>query len=328
MNRIKEIKPRTKYIIALIGFAIVCGLRFFDRGIVFHSTPLGIMQYYRFAELATAVYFLCFFLLSYYILRKTEEKNEKLMGYIIMFAAVFIFPMFLYNSYFGATDIYGFIIAFFCMFLIIVDKFVFLVPFGCFVITLINPMGIITLIMLLSETLIIRFADTRKYIYLVFNVLSIVLAAVGVIVNSYVGIFATDMQGSLSFTKFIVALFLFIPYMIFSVVFLKRLFVGTDMVKTISYVITMLFGLLGPIVYIVLGDYSRAIFYGFIYYIFTIMIQVVIGNSDFVDSSNNVVEVVNKFVSFPAVVIAYAFIIMTMWISGPVILFEETFIGL
>lgn len=329
MNRLKEKNSWIKYYIVLIGFALVCILRFFDRNIIFHSTPLGIMQNYRFSQLVTVGYFIAFFLLTLFILKKVEsDRRSKAVAYLIMFAAVFMFPMYLYTDYFGATDIYAWIICLCCMFLIIIDKCVWLIPIGMLIMTAICPMSVISIALLLFVILVNRCLDTSRMLYLICAISGLVLAIAGFVVNKSVGIFSTDVQSSLTFTKFIFSVILVIPYIILGVLFFRQLCMKEIKSKKIGYILTLVIGIVAPVVYVVLGDYSRAFFYGFVYYIFVVLMQIVMNNEKYTNSIYKIYMMISKYVAFPGVLIAYPFIIMTFWISGPVVLFEETFVGL
>lgn len=332
MKRVKDLRVTNwiyKYILMLIGFAAVCILRFFDRKLEFHSTPLGIMQNYRFAQVITAGYFVAFIILAFFILKKVEaDGRSKLVAYLVMFAGVFMFPMFLYTDYFGATDIYAWIICFCCMFLIIIDRCVWLIPVGMFIMTAICPMSVIFIALLLFMILVNRCLDTSKKLYLFCAISGLLLSIIGLIVNISKGIFTTDVQGSLTLTRFIIALILVIPYIILGILFLRKLCVQEVKVNKICHILTMTLGVVAPVMYVILGDYGRAFFYGFVYYIFIVLVQVVMNNEKYISSLYKTYMMVSKYVIFPGVLIAYPFIIMVLWASGPVTLFEETFVGL
>jgi branched-subunit amino acid transport protein len=145
--------------------------------------------------------------------------------------------------------------------------------------------------------------------------------------NVALGVFQWHVQTNLSLRKFIVAVLLFLPYGYLAYLFEKSVLQNAGKEKGI-YILQCLLGMPGMAVYLLTGDYSRVIFYGFVYYILLTVLMVVMGDKNIIKALHVVVIKVQQWVAVPAVVIAYPFLVMTFWISGPLTLFEEVFVGL
>lgn len=323
----KDKSFNNKYIIALIVFAGVCVLRFFDRSLNFHSMPMGIMQDYRFCELITVIFFICFFVMTSVLMHTADKSHRRLLSYLIMFAAAFMYPMYLNENYFGASDVYAWIICMMCICLIIIDRLIFLIPIAALVMTVISPMSVISVALLMAIILVLRFLDNNRRMYLISSIATVVLMIGGMAINIALGIFSMDIYSTLSPTKFIVSCVLFIPYIIIGILFTIKL-LSNSRSRGLLYIVIMFPGVISPIFYLWHADYSRALFYAFSYYIILVTVEICKGNKYFIKSMADVISVVNNYVSFPGVLIAYPFVIMTMWVSGPVTLFVETFVGL
>lgn len=309
-----------EYLLSLIGFAFVCILRFFDMTVSIHTYPLSLI--------ITIVYFFLFLVTLSILLKKSKANSStKQMTYLIMFASIFLFPMFLNKDYFGSSDVYSLVICFSCIILILTNTFLWLIPIGIFAMTLISPMSICSITLLIVALLINRYLNTSNTKYFLYGTLGFIFAILGLILNIHNGIFTTDVKTSLVLVKFIITIILILPYLILGAIFFKNIYDNESKEKRSFVIFSFLAGFLSPITYTILGDYKRAFFYGFIYYILLVLINIAMDNKSYIEAFQKIKNIISNYVAFPGILIAYPFIIMTIWISGPLELYVEIFVG-
>lgn len=303
--------------------AVVEGLRFFDHTLLFHAAPTGLMYNYRFAELGMVIYFLCMLALFVKWIAMAEAAQKQDMRYLIAFLSVFLFPMFFHGNYFGTMDVYAWILAFIA--LICIDSSV--IPLLSFIATAICPMSLFTTQMMLLAVLLYHYVKEKKKRYLVIGEIHVLCALAGFSVAKQFGYFQTDAMYVLTFRKFIVACILLLPYLYLAIRFFKNMLQHSENHKSIYWLIAVL-GLPGMGVYALFSDYSRVLFYGFVYYLALIVVLLLADDRGAKAAIADLRLWVSEHIAFPAAVVAYPFIIMTIWVSGPLELFLETFVAL
>lgn len=309
-----------QYLLSLIGFAAICILRFFDLTISIHT--------YQLSKIITIIYFFLFFVMSFFLYKKSKANSTtKQILYLIMFAAIFLFPMFLYKDYFGSSDVYAWIICFSCIILILTDAFLWLIPIGVFAMTWVSPMSICSITLLIVALLVNRYSNTSNIKYFLYGILGFIFAIMGLILNIHNGVFTAYVKTNLILVKFIITIILILPYIIFGALFFKNVYDNESKEKREFIIFSFLAGCLAPITYTILGDYSRAFFYGFIYYILLVLINIAMDNKSYIEAFQKTKNIISNYVAFPGILIAYPFIIMTIWISGSLELLVEVFVG-
>ena len=96
----------------------------------------------------------------------------------------------------------------------------------------------------------------------------IMLSVLAVLVSVKMGYFMTDGMYVLTLKKFVVTCLLFLPYAWLMVKYMRDVLLSAK--NKALYLLLFMGGLPGVIAYGLLADYSRVIFYGFVYYLILI----------------------------------------------------------
>ncbi len=313
-------KEDKKYLGGLFFFTIVAALRFFDFIIIPHGGMIAsLMENMRFVVVITCTYIVVLFITYGVILKNLSERDRKTGYYLVGFLSVFLNTMFFCKSYFGTMDEYGWILFFIAFHCLLKKRFEWLILVCGFVMTFLYPTNGITLGSLLMALLLYRYETSEKKAknwMLIANVFAIILGAG----SSYFlrGIYL-DVQSVMGIKKFIVVLVLFFPYFLMGISYFKSL--GN---KWKYFVL----GLLGVCFETVVGDYGRAIFYGFTYYLIFGIYTLVLQDGQSRLAISDIKKRIKEKLSIPSVVILYPLFIFTIWVCGILTLVEEEFVGL
>ncbi len=199
---LSEKKENRLFILLLAVFVVIMVYRFFSRELTdFNTTiyafsykygfisrafigsawsllnqmiPYDLMEHlpiYRFNQIMTIIYIICFFAFYIVCLRRTARKNLHNMRYLIVFLTILAVPIFLCKVNFGRIDIFLFMITLASIILIIREKHEWLIVPLCalamcihhgFVFMNIN----IILVLLLYKAIMIQGKEKKKYIIL------------------------------------------------------------------------------------------------------------------------------------------------------------------
>ena len=321
-----EKRDRT-FLAALAVFAVLCVGRFFEHTLNFHSAPMGILQQYRFAELATAVYFAVLFLLYGIMLRKMEAKEKTIAYFMMAFLSVFAFPMYLPANYFGAVDIYAWIALFVAAGCLIFEKGEWLLVPLSLAAAAVSPMSLFGSQCMLVLLLFYRYWSTERKKYLWLGILSMLASFVGVGLTVALRFFSTDAQQVLSTRKFLVLAVMMCPYLLMVGTLFRGIFSDASRRMKKCYGLLLAGWIPAAAVYLIAADYSRVFYQVFFYFIFLILMMLTFGDTAVSSAMEKLKEKVLSWVPIPAVLIAYPFLFLTFWISGPVPLLVEKILG-
>lgn len=315
-----------KFIVAMIMLAIVELLRFFDRTLLFHSAPMGILQNYTFAKILLGIYMIVIMLLFAIMLTKTDMAYQKDMRYLIAFISVFALPMFANLNYFGTMDVVALIIGMIMIGIVCIEKYWIIMPVMSLAMGIICPMSLVTVAALIFALLFYEYVRTNKKHLIAYSIVNILLSLLGLAVSRKMGYFTTDSMYALSLKKFLFVCLLMIPYAIIAIKMMMAILNRAG--KKSAYICLFTAGLPAILVYGLLADYSRVIFYGFIYYLFALAVLLIKQDQIVLVVYEEIRERIRARLPFMGLVIAYPFIVMCFWVSGPLELFAETFVGL
>jgi len=323
----KLTKSDITFMIAMTFFAIVSFSRFFDEKIKKHIVLFDIMQDYEWAIFFTILYFVVVLLFFVVCITNCENKYKKDIYYLICFYATFVFPMFLSSKYFGATDIYGWMLTWISLALLIRDKLEWLTIVGCFLSALISPMSVLTGICSVLVMLAYKFWSLNERKYLWYLLACIITAISGLMAAYACGVLSTDPQSILTYERFLILLMVLSPYLYIAVRFFVQLWKKTKDSKRWGYVLFLVGVLPSAVVYILLEDYARAIFHAFAYVILVVIAYVARNDWDVICQLQETKDKIKQYVPIPVLVIAIPFLFMTLWIAGQQHLMKEVFIN-
>lgn len=131
-----------------------------------------------------------------------------------------------------------------------------------------------------------------------------------------IGIFVPDVRDLLSGRQFVVMLLLLSPYGYWGLRFFGGLLRGTRGRKRWTYVLCAVGGVCPAILWTAAGDYSRAVFYGFVGVILPALCLTALGDAFFVAHVRGMKEEIRKVLPIPAVFVLYPLIFITFWMMG------------
>ncbi len=313
--------PTISYLIALSIFAVVCMLRFFDREIGEHDVLFSFMNSYAYSIVITFVYIASFVVLVAFSFRDKSDTDAKRLYYLFACAAIFVFSMYWNEDYLGVTDIYAYMLCFISMILLIKNKGLFLIPIFSALGIILAPISIFSVqLLVVMIMLLLTQKSSGNYLKGIF-VADLVAVTAAMIIRCVLWGFDTDVIGSISTTNVIMMAILFIPAYLLLGVFIRCI------THNKLYVLAMILGLVGPVVEGIIGDPVRAIFYGFTYYFLLICVLYTCNNQDTVKAIDRLESIIGTYIAWPAIIPAYLFVIVTIWISGPLKLFKEIIVG-
>lgn len=325
---IKKInKKDVSFIFALALFAALAIIRCFDYTLAYHVTIFSIMQNYKFAILVTLGYFVVLFFMYLTCIAYCDEKQKRNLHYLIAFLSIFSFTMFLPAAYFGTTDVYAWLLAFFMGTLLVMEKGEWMTIPLSVVLTILSPTSIFICSCLIIVILLYKFfaKNDKKYlIYALLNGIASVLGVLVVIVHSSIEI---DIQNHISFKQFLVVLVMLSPYLYIALSFFAGVFKRLNDRKTKGFLFVILGVIPSVVINLNIKDYTRALYYVFFYFISIIMFLVAMKDEDVSTELEVTKNKLTDYLPIPAILIAYPLVIITIWISGFQFLLEETLLG-
>lgn len=320
-------KNDISFLIALMLFAIIAYIRFFDHSLGYHMAFFSIMQKYEFARLVTVGYFVVLFLMYFVCIAYCDTKYKKNMYYLIAFLSVFSFSMFLPREYFGTNDLYAWILTFLMGILIVSEKCEWMTIPLSFLLTVLSPMSIFNCSCIVVVLLLYKFfamKNTKYFVYAILNGITSLLGVVLVMVRSSI---ESDAQNQISLMHFAGIIIMLSPYIYIAMYFFAKLFKCVNENKLHGLIFIILGALPSVVVNLYIKDYTRAIFYVFFYFISVFMFLIAMKDEDISSQMENLKLRIAKWVPIPAIIIAYPLAIVTLWISGVQPLLEETLLG-
>lgn len=306
-------------------FAVVSVFRFFDRVLITHSFPFGIMKQYEFAKIVTVLYGISMFVFYYICLMKCQLNNKKNMYYMIMFISVFTFPMFLNQNYFGTLDVYAWIILFSEVICIVLNKFEWISIVFTFVMTIISPVTFFYCECIALVLFLYQYIQKKKKKYLFIFLVNSLIGIAGFVIKFLQNSLIKDTQVNLSLTQFMAMLLCMSPYVYFAFEFFKGLFKNCEKNKWMLWGSIILGVLPSVVINLYIQDFARVIFYVFTYFIAIVMSLIVMNDIDVILQIEIVKEKIKKWIPLPIIFIVYPLLFMTFWIAGPLEVMVENF---
>lgn len=269
----------------LLFFCALAFSRFFDHKQSSHPLPFPFMDSYGFALAELLVYLALFCGLCVLLIFLAKER-ERDMVYLCEFLAVFLVPFFCHRSYFGTVD-----------------------------------MAVWTLVLAVSLVVAARCTGkgeksaVRKKQFLL--LLMILLPSVFLAV--FLGGPFDDVQTLLSAKQFLLLLIFFSPYLYIGGKFLLELCREVKKRRPEMFGLYFLYACAGWMpagIWTIVGDYSRAVFYGFVCYLLPAACFVAIGDDFFAARLERIKETVKKVLPMPEVFVIYPLIFITFWMMG------------
>ncbi len=271
-------KENAVFLAEMLYFGLLTFSRFFDHKLQEHDLPFGFMKEYAFAFGATLVYLILFFALGVVLLQKAEETNRWNMCHMIAFSSVFLAPFYLHKSYCGTLDVYLWILV----------------------------MAVFVLVLLLPK----EGREKKEYALIILLVVVEIFTAVAA------GVRGKDAQTLLGGTQFVVMILFFLPYFYTAWKFFSGLLQGAGKEQKRKYLLYLAGGIPAPVIWCLLGDYSRVILYGFAYYILLGMMFMALGDGYFAEQIQRTKDKVKEYLPIPEVFILYPLIFITFWMMG------------
>ena len=323
-----EIEKNDKeFLTVLAFFAVLCMSRFYDHALYSHPAPFSILQSYYVVVLATAVYYAALFVFYIVCVGKTLRFNKKLMYYLVALCSVFTFPMFLQANYFGSMDVYAWFFTLMGICLIVLEHGEWLVVLYGLLSACICPMfvfggGCLLLVFLFYQRCI---KEEKKYGCML---LAFILAeAVGFLVSYVRGSFSMDVQMTVSLRNFVLMMVLMSPYLLMSIIYFQNLLRGAKKRMKMAYTVIFAGGIPSAAMYALRGDFARAFFYVFAYYVVTLLVLMAMRDEGAESGLMVLKNKILQWVPIPAIVVVYPILFMTLWISGAHELIVETVLG-
>lgn len=318
-------KEELKFLTIMLLFGLIMVGRVFDHSMEFHYVPMGIMQDYTFNQLALLGLLVVQVIFFGICLSRCAKEQKQNIKYMSVFLSVFTFPMFASRVYWGSFDMYVWILLFLSAGLILWNHAEWMSVPLCFVMTCISPMSLFGSICLIEAVFMQKYIFTKQKRYPVYMLGCAGSALLGEAVVHVCYRFYSDAQVAISWEQWIRILILCIPYYLVAAYYYKEQLKGSHKIKT---VVTFLLGLPGVVSQVIVGDYGKAVFYGFTYYIMLTLCAIVLGDEESRDALEETKTKIASLIGLPVLVIAYPLLFMLLWIAGPLPLFEEVFVGL
>ena len=269
----------------LLFFGVLAFSRFFDHKLQEHAGAFVFMESYGGALVVTLAYLLLFFTFCVFLLRRAGAARNREMGYLISFLAVFMIPFFLHKNYFGTSD------------------------------------TVVLLLVLAAELFLVgmkgkNLSDGSRRLWRRETAILAILLLPGIGTAVVLGFVKGDVQPLLSVRQFIVMLLFFSPYLFFAARFFWRLLRKDRGAQRGIYLAYALGSALPAALWILAGDYSRAVFYAFVCYIFPAVCFAALGDEIFIESMAKEKKKIVQTLSFPAVFVFYPLIFITFWMMG------------
>lgn len=319
-------KSDIKFLIALSFFALACFSRFFDEKLNVHTALFSFMQNYEVVFAFTVLYFVILFGFYLICIAKGEKSSKKNIYYLIVFYSFFAFPMFLSADYFGAMDIYAWMLTWIGGGLLVIEKQEWITILICCVISLLSPMSVLSGCCVFIAIHIYKFFAKKGNKYLWFAIGCFVSSALGVLVTKHMGTFSSDVQSVISLKRFVVLILYLSPYLVLAGKFFGGLFCRSIDNKKWGWFFLIVGIVPSSIIYIYLQDYARAFFHVFSYFILNIIICLSINDKDVSFELERTKKIIKKWFPVPVLIIIIPLLFMTLWISGEQVLMTEIFV--
>lgn len=320
-------KNDLQFLLALAIFGLIAYIRFFSNEAGVHIAPLPIMTDYRVSVCAIALYFIALFTFFYHSIVSCDISQKKIIYYLISFCAIFAFPMYLYSDYFGCMDVYALILTLILGICLVKGKVEWLAFVLSPIMSFISPMSLFGCVCMISVLYVYKFFAGNGTKYFVYGIMNIFGGLLGFLLNrKWIG-FYSDAQENITFYQFIAIILFMIPYFLLAISFFVRLVKRSTIKKIIGCVFLVCGVLPSVMVYAYIKDYSRLLFYGFFYFSFAFITLYAGKDKDFLVELDVTKRQIVEWVPIPSLLIAYPLLFMTLWVSGPLVLFVETFVG-
>lgn len=276
MDRVRKLEKGRRYFPAELLFFCVLGFSRF-----FDHKIISHPVPFDFLEnygvaLAEMFVYLALFL-GVCALAMRRASSERDMGNLCTFLAVFLVPFFLHKNYFGTFDM------------------------------------LLMLLVLAGMPAVMAGKEQGKTIGLVCFMAVMILSAI------WLGFVEKDVQEILSLKKFLLLILLFSPYLCVGAHFLFSLCREAKKQNDRQYVRCVLYACAGcvpAILWTAAGDYSRAVFYGFVCYLVPAVCFAAQGDGFFAARLKEEKEAVKKVLPLPEIFVAYPLIFIIFWITG------------
>lgn len=319
-------KSDIKFLAALVFFALASLSRFFDEKLNFHIAFSSFMQKYEIAFGVMLFYFLVLFVFYYICMANCEVKNKKTIYYLIAFYSTFAFPMFLSADYFGAMDVYAWILTWIGAISFVKGKAEWITVPICLCMAVLSPMSVLTGGCICIAIHMYKFMTQKGNRYLVYSITCFIMCIAGVLITRYLGVFASDAQDVLSLERFIVMVIFMSPYFYIAATFFYGIIKRVD-VKTKAGIVFVILGAVPSAgIYIYLQDYARAFFHMFTYFILTVVILFAAKDMHIIEQMDRTKELIKKWFPVPVLILVVPFLFMTLWIIGEQVLMTEIFV--
>lgn len=285
----------------LLYFFLLAFSRFFDHKLQEHPVNFSFMEHYGTAVGLTLIYLLLLFGItgaalwlgqkSAYRGEKVEEQEgtrEREICWLSIFLSAFAVPFFLHRDYFGTSDelVLTFVLA---ALLLVLGK---------------SGRG--------EQKAQSREAALEKTSLAI----TILIAGTFTVLAAVLGFLVPDVRDLLSGRQFVVMLLLLSPYGYWGLRFFRGLFGEARGKERWTYVLCAVGGVCPAILWTAAGDYSRAVFYGFVGVILPALCLTALGDAFFVAHVQGMKEEIRKVLPIPAVFVLYPLIFITFWMMG------------
>lgn len=318
------------FLLAMLGFGLICFARFYNQNLMSHKYVLEIMNNMLFKQLITVVLVVLIVLFTGLVLAKSSGEMKHIVYYLATMLAVVTMPFYICDSYIGTSDIYTFAIMIACLFLLMWEKNEWVVILLVIAMTYISPAMTVTCGAVILAELIKAYAITnsKKYLRLIIGIVFTVLVSTVLAYITYR--FSFDVQGRITTQRFIVILLLLSPYLYWGVGFLFSLISEAADNKRIkiAYVLSALGGLPTFVMWSYLHDYCRSILYTFVYYLLIVLMGLIVNDFNYDKCVRDCSSRIKTKIVIPSVVVIYLLIIVTFWMVSNDYIEAETFIEL
>lgn len=144
----------------------------------------------------------------------------------------------------------------------------------------------------------------------------ILIAGTFTVLAAVLGFLVPDVQDLLSGRQFVVMLLLLSPYGYWGLRFFRGLLGEARGKERWTCLLCAAGGLCPAILWTAAGDYSRAVFYGFVGGILPVLCLTALGDPRIIAHVRTVKEEIRKVLPIPAVFVLYPLIFITFWMMG------------
>lgn len=296
-------RERKLFGLELLYFFLLAFSRFFDHKLLEHPVPFSFMEHYGTAVGLTLIYLLFLFGVmgaALWLGRKMGETGRVCAGahssvlrereicWLSIFLSAFAVPFFLHRDYFGAADE-------------LVLTFV---------------LAVLLLVMVKSGREKQKAENRESALEKTSLAVVILIAGTFTVLAAVLGFLVPDVRDLLSGRQFVVMLLLLSPYGYWGLRFFRGLFGEARGKERWTYVLCAVGGVCPAILWTAAGDYSRAVFYGFVGVILPALCLTALGDAFFVAHVRGMKEEIRKVLPIPAVFVLYPLIFITFWMMG------------